>query len=75
MTSSSPATAGSDLGLRGLDLGLVIFYFLEIDYVPQFPEKHKFGYVPRFTEKRKLLCFSVPHGRGTAPISMKTYVS
>jgi hypothetical protein len=36
---------GSDLGLTGLDLGSIIFYFLEIGYIPWFPEESKFGYV------------------------------
>jgi hypothetical protein len=71
-------TTDSDLGPRGLDLGSVIFYFLEIDYVPRFwAEKRKFGYVPRLTEEykfgyvhqlteeHKLLCSLVPRGRGT----------
>jgi hypothetical protein len=72
------AMAGSDLSLTGLDLGSVIFYFIEINYVPWFwAEERKFGYVPRLTEEHKfdyvhrlaeehkLLYSSVSHGRGT----------
>jgi hypothetical protein len=57
------ATTGSDLCLTGLDLGAVVFSFLEIDYVPRFSEKRKFSYVPRFSVERNLLCSLMSRGR------------